>query len=227
LLREALHVGGKAYIEKEMIMSCEGHSDWVCWDGFLGAGDLVDGKPTPHHDDRFYTTGVAVNSLFDAYTVSVNGSTALEWINGTAPSADVLAMLRGGVRYLLEHYNNDSVSLANTFFSGSMKSVNGVVFFTPPNYIRDMATQVEYHCEHLRWRTILNRTSDMFWVVRGIVPEPEYEKMLSGSCGDILPWTTFEGYNSPQQTWPFWSAPVLSKSYAMLAFAKAKVLNLN
>jgi hypothetical protein len=222
-LRAALLSGGMAFLHGAMSPDCAGAE--ACWDGFLGAKDTdMKGRPTPHHDDRFFTTASAVRGLLALWTTRAPSPAAspaaetVQWLPGTPVAAKALA--GRGAAWLLAHHNGTARSFGNAFFSGSIHSFNTLPFLYPANVHLNVSSNVPFTCQN----TTGNWGDDTMFAWRGTATEAEYQKLLAAGCA----WARnesfkFDGFNGPTP-WPFWSAPPLSKAIALQVLSEVSTL---
>ena len=198
---------------------------YACWDGFLGHADAtLNGTLTPHYQDRFYTTAVAVNALLEAWTYAPNISARRQLCWAASTPMSVRTAVDGGVNWLLDAYlvhGDTPLQYENTFFSGSIHNLTSLPFFSPPNMQWQLNNLTQYNCAESWYNNMIG--DDTLWAVAGIMPDGAWQRIVQdGQCagGPIDVSNATAGYNSPISPWPYWSSPALSKAFAMAAMAK-------
>jgi hypothetical protein len=58
------------------------------------------------------------------------------------------------------------------------------------------------------------------FAVQGYIPKAQYDKWLGQQWFGVNVPASFDGYNAPNEFFPYWSAPSFTKSVALLALAK-------
>ena len=211
LLSKALRGNATAYLLRTRAGDCRAAAV-SCWDDFLGKADTdARGRPQPGHEDRYFTTAVALEALLGTWTLRDASPHGLRraWLPDTPPA--VRSAVAGAVDWVLRHYR--TAPAHNCFYSGSVKGNNGTLPFYYPANVRERPRDgAPVNCSGPA------PTADMLFAVRGLIPEAQYEALLSGSCfGHHVP-RAFEGFD--RVVFPFWSAPVLTKAVALSALSK-------
>ena len=65
---------------------------------------------------------------------------------------------------------------------------------------------------------------DMLDLVKGVIDEGEYQKMLDEIWFFAKTPRKFSGYNVPSSSFPFWSSPSLTYATSLLALSKYETL---
>jgi len=191
--------------------------DLAFWDDFLGEGDLDwFGQPDPHHDDRLFSTAVAMNALIDTWTQS-NQHCQLSWISETPK--EVVEAVNGGSRFLQRYISGDEYVLSNAFFSGSVKGMAQLPFSYPSNRL-----------EYLN-HTLLPPNPDIEFVsnelidaVESVIAKSDYEFQLNQTHFGMRTSLQFPGYNG-QGVFPYWSSEPLTQAVGMLSLSKCQRIN--
>lgn len=226
LLTKALRIGGMQWLQGNAHNNCDSpngpSAKEACWEGFLGQGDKnANNQSTPHADDRFFTTAVALNALLDTWSVRTpNASHAFSWMQTTPAEAKLLAA--GAVRYLFRAAQNESTVYENGFFSGSVKGFADLPFFVPPNTIINMSNGETFTCATYNSSDIGDAT---YFAVRGQMSDAAFNAVLRNGCAGNPMITNFTGYNDPKAAFPYWSSVPLSKAFGMMALAKVANMN--
>ena len=216
ILRSASQAGGLAYIRSTAKTNCGGEGR-ACWTGFLGQADTdFENHSMPSADDRFYSTAAALNALLDIYTTESDDGKRLRWAADVP--ADARSLIVQATNWILDHYKLPDTTYFNCFFSGSVKSSHTLPFFFPTNRIINMNNETAYTCD--KFQPHGNLQNWMLFGVQGTIPESDYQRLVKEGCAGLPSLVDFTGYNFDDSPWPFWSAPVLSKAWAMLALAK-------
>eukprot|EP01129_Flabellula_baltica_P016964 TRINITY_DN925_c0_g2_i1.p1 TRINITY_DN925_c0_g2~~TRINITY_DN925_c0_g2_i1.p1 ORF type:complete len:626 (+),score=134.24 TRINITY_DN925_c0_g2_i1:27-1904(+) len=182
------------------------------WDDFLGDGDEENGKPKIRGEDRIYSTSVAVNALLDVWTVE-GENCARKWVSDVDP--EVKDKIGKAIAWLEHYIMKDTYAHENAFFSGSVKGMAQLPFLYPANRI-----------EYFNGTAIPPRgpgsvvIDDMLDLVKGVIDEDEYQKMLQEIWFFAPTPTTFTTYNVPGSTFPYWSSPSLTYATTLVALSK-------
>ena len=240
-LKSALRSGAMTYITDHVNKSCWGNCDeslanQSCWDGFLGNGDTDSkGERTPHYEDRFFSTGVVLNTLLDTWTVSDLSAkpATLRWLADTPTASKLLAAQASSYLHHALHFSN--TSFENAFFSGSAKYWEQYPFWYPANTRVDVRTNATLDCDAMSVVELQDNFYYYFMGASGIMSSAEFERLAARGCCNVSAPTWFSGYNGwrefgphhprpPLNAWPFWSAPVMSKALALQGLAKMRLL---
>ncbi len=158
--------------------------DGVFWRGVFENGS-----------DRVYSRSVAINALLDIWTVKAQPEAGLVWMPNT-PS-EVKAVVRKGVRWLVQAITVRGLSLYNACFSGSIRGYATLPFHFPTNV----------HETH---------GDVMIFGVRGLMGESQYEDRLAQSKARLKKGILGEG----SQHFSYWVSPVVTQATVLLALAK-------
>ena len=195
----------------------------VWWDEFLGDADTdAQGNPAPLHEDRLFTTAMALNALMASWTTQSADSGALAW--ASTPSSQLLQTISGGCAFLdaeLVRSGPGAFAPSNAFFSGSVKGRTTLPFNYPTNSWRFVnGSTVPW--QQVSWDMI---GDDLGVSFSGVVAESDYQTMLANNPLGVQAPTVFKGYNVDGQGMVFWNSPVLTYAAGMLALAQCAALN--
>jgi hypothetical protein len=195
-------------------MSLDKTSEYAHWDDFLGNADKnLRGYPAPKYEDRIFSTSVAVNALIDIWAEDADEILALD-----KKTPDLVRdAIFFGANFLSRNY--DSFPKENSFFSGSIKGVDGVPFFYPAN-VYEYLDGTPAGCDEKA-----NSTSTGLLVgVSGLMDREIYAEKMKQKCfGRYVP-VEFKGYNCDGCIFPYWSSPALTAGTTLLALSKARRL---
>ncbi|GAM17627.1 hypothetical protein SAMD00019534_008020, partial [Acytostelium subglobosum LB1] len=184
------------------------------WQDFLGNDDTLFGKKKEYGEDRFASSALALNALYDTWTFPIPGGPKRVWRQETPPT--LKAIIEGGVSYLKDNVMFDSSKTYNAFFSGSMKSMSSFPLFFPSNL-----------CQYFNGTTCNPNaqpggdTMEIIGAVSGVINETEYQQMLTETWfGSAVPisWTSYN-----PSAFPYWSSTPLTYGLTILALSKSTV----
>jgi len=158
--------------------------DGVFWEGVFENGS-----------DRVYSSSVAINALLDTWTVKAQPEAGLVWMPNT-PS-EVKAVVRKGVRWLVQAITVRGLSLYNACFSGSIRGYATLPFHFPANVHETYGDM-------------------MIFGVRGLMGESQYEDRLAQSKARLKKGILGMG----SQHFSYWVSPVVTQAIVLLALAK-------
>jgi hypothetical protein len=92
--------------------SDENEENYIHWDEFLG-----NYANKTRAEDRNFATAMAVNALYDIWTVTKNNTRY--WIDGVPQN--VTDSIKKGINYINDHIDAWLAKNVNAFFSGSVK----------------------------------------------------------------------------------------------------------
>jgi hypothetical protein len=187
---------------------------WMFWDGFLGENDVdAFGFSTPHHDDRLFTTAVAVNTLLDAWTREC-GAAELCFLAST-PASVKSALIRG-VAFLVAQTEDSSYQPLNAFFSGSVKGTAQQPWAFPANYLFYVnGTRLS-----LNQTNTVNISPTLIFGMRGVVNAAEYQRMVKEKHFGADTPVEFPATGFNASPFPFWCSEALTWSFMLRAIAK-------
>eukprot|EP00386_Alphamonas_edax_P001715 GDKI01005145.1.p1 GENE.GDKI01005145.1~~GDKI01005145.1.p1 ORF type:complete len:730 (-),score=208.05 GDKI01005145.1:132-2321(-) len=217
------------WLMKEMQTQNAGQHTVAFWDDFLGNGDEKHGQPNEKHQDRLFSTAQAMNVLLNVWGVWDKQKGSFRMLEATPKH--VLRALEQSARWLRTYItpntpdHSKKFAPLNTFFSGSARGPSSLTFVHPSNYARHInGTRFDPPHEG----KFGPETGAMFcssFGITGVVGRSEYSKMLEQTWFGQKTATEFAGFNSPDaQGWPFWSAPALTYSAALLALSRYGVV---
>ncbi|KAL4433134.1 hypothetical protein ABPG74_010829 [Tetrahymena malaccensis] len=182
----------------------------VYWESFLGNYANI-----TRHEDRLYSTVAATNALLDTFTSSSSNRKQRKWILQTP--IKVKLILDKAINFISRVYADPNTSYDNAFFSGSVKGLDSLPFFYPFNEVRYLSNNQTVDPQNLDFSAI---NQDLLAVVKGYIPDEEYQRLLS------LKWFTkdvpqnFTGFNAPKDGFPYWSSEAITQVFIIQAIAK-------
>eukprot|EP01133_Synstelium_polycarpum_P009146 gene9146-10731_t len=188
----------------------------VYWDDFLGQDDTLFGEPIRYGDDRFFSSSLALNTLFDTWTLPVAQQPGARQWKANTPST-IRSAIHLASAYINANILNHPEQTFNSFFSGSLKGMSTFAIFYPSNYCYLInGTQCDPH--------ISNPSEyEMIAAMSGVVSEATYQELVKEKWVNESTPTNWISYNpSP---FPFWSSKPLTYSLSILALSKAIILN--
>ncbi|XP_019646956.1 PREDICTED: uncharacterized protein LOC109487404 [Branchiostoma belcheri] len=181
------------------------------FDDFLGDGDKdIFGRPKIHGEDRIFSTAQVVNTLLATWTTFNRTSKKLVWIEETP--ADVKTLVSEAVSWLEKNTLSGRYKPYNAFFSGSTKGLSSVPFLYPANFV-----------QYLNGSAVppaANVSFDVIAGVTGVIDPDEYQKMVEQPHFGYATPTKFDGFNGPENFFPFWSSEPYTYATVMLALAQ-------
>ncbi|KAL9653326.1 hypothetical protein ABK040_001962 [Willaertia magna] len=198
----------KNSVTKNLLNLVKCNNEEAYWDDFLG-----DYNTTNYGEDRIFSTSLAINTLFDIWTIE-RVPTKREFINTTPQQ--VKDIINKGITYLNHYIFEYSSSKENAFFSGSIKGTNDYPFYYPMNV-----------CNYLNGTKINPNldngdaiSSKLMVGVQGMIDENVYngDLMKRKWFGGKVPVDGFKGFQYDE--FPYWSSPGLTYSITQLVFTK-------
>ncbi|XP_078676657.1 uncharacterized protein LOC144913686 [Branchiostoma floridae x Branchiostoma belcheri] len=187
------------------------HGQETFFDDFLGDGDKdIFGRPKIHGEDRIFSTAQVVNTLLATWTTFNRTSKKLVWIEETP--ADVKTLVSQAVSWLEKNTLSGRYKPYNAFFSGSTKGLSSVPFLYPANFV-----------QYLNGSAVppaANVSFDVIAGVTGVIDPDEYQKMVEQPHFGYATPTKFDGFNAPENFFPFWSSEPYTYATVMLALAQ-------
>lgn len=188
LLQSAVEKYGTQQLLKKS-KTCDGTG--ICWDDFLGNADSP-----PTYADRLFSTSIALNALFDTWTV--NSKAGRSWKPETP--ANVLTAAKSAAVWLNSYVLSGKYPAENVFFSGSVKSPTLSMPFDYPTNFHHWLNGTAVTCQFSPQLT----STDLVVAVSGYIPPAEYDKLLNKTCfGNVAP-TSYPGMNCDDCTFPYW-----------------------
>ncbi|EGC30515.1 hypothetical protein DICPUDRAFT_157748 [Dictyostelium purpureum] len=167
----------KSYITKFLLKKVKRSANECYWEDFLGNGDSLDGKPVNYSEDRFFSTSCAINILIDTWSTPMHkGSNQIKW-KENLPS-EIKKLVDSSYSYLIENILKNKDMDNNIFFSSHTKGKATTITNYPSNITIDVTTGAhhsESNADELLSKKILVA------LVRGVIDENEYNKMLDES----------------------------------------------
>ena len=172
---------------------------------FLGnAGNYSRGE------DRLFSTGLAFNSLLNIWTFKNVSNNNFYYIENTPER--VKTIINGSVNYIIKNINGCFASLENSFFSGSVKTLDTLPFFYPGNYFKYLNGTDIPDTENPN-----NISFDLIAGTKIMTPE-EFEINLNKTYFGRKPPQEFKGFNN--SPFAFWSSPAMTYSINLLGLTK-------
>eukprot|EP00742_Colponemidia_sp_Colp-10_P006691 GILJ01007172.1.p1 GENE.GILJ01007172.1~~GILJ01007172.1.p1 ORF type:complete len:666 (+),score=82.46 GILJ01007172.1:34-2031(+) len=218
-LIDILHDPLKVHGTQQLLSRAIVDDSFAYWDDIIGGGDNRFA-----HDDRFFSTAMAVNALLDIWTATVPCTHSpfkckmrRTWDKGA--SETIRNIVERGVLWLSTVFKH--TSRQNAFFSGSVKSDRGEPFIFPSNYMQTLSG------DKLDCNSSLSNPSRVVIGVSGMIARDDYSLLLNSTCfGKSVP-TVDPGFNCPSCTAPYWSSETLADAAALLALTKWSALKLD
>lgn len=183
---------------------------WLFWDDFLGNADS-----TPSYDDRLFSTAMALNALMDIWTTTAVQEGRTRRVYKPSVPARVKDAVLSAAGFLSANALGSAYKRENAFFSGSVKSAESVPFFYPSNYKQAYNGSV-ITCDS----PVSEASTDLIIGVSGVIPEIQYNVLLSTPCFGMSPPVADPGSNCASCAFPYWSSPALTDATALLALSK-------
>eukprot|EP01133_Synstelium_polycarpum_P015514 gene15514-18425_t len=189
----------------------------VYWDDFLGNDDTLFGEPIKYGEDRFFSSSLALNALFDCWSMPVANQPGVRTWKTNTPAA-VRSTLHLGSAYIDANILDHPEQTFNSFFSGSVKGASTMATSYPSNAC------VLFNGDTCNSHNPNPNDEDvMVAAMSGVVSEATYQVMIKETWFNHTVPTNWTGFNP--SLFPFWSSTPLTHSLSMLALSKAIVLN--
>ncbi|KAH3765840.1 hypothetical protein Pelo_2376 [Pelomyxa schiedti] len=201
----------------EFLISTATNTSDVYWEQWLGAADKDEnGEPSPHPDDRLFTTGAAIVDLINIWT-DKGTDNKLYWKSSTPSS--VKSIVRAAADYVNRTAVSSDALYYNAFFSGSVKGESTLPYAYPANYleyINGTALPPNPDTDDV--------TTDLIIGMKGVLSSADYQAMVEEVHFDAFNTPVeFQSYNDVQ-VFPFWSAEPLTLALDLLALTKVDLL---
>ncbi len=184
---------------------------------FLGLNDTnILGKRIKNEDDALFSTAQAINTLICTWTSQNPSTKRLEWKSNVP--AKVIQLVSSSVDWLVDNiFRNHKYKPLNAFFSGSVKSTETFPFFYPANYGQFFNGTTVTDVDNV------SLFSDIFQLIRGVngaIDKQEFEELIKKKHFGFDTVVDFQGYNSVDMPFTFWSSEPYTYAVALLAISQ-------
>jgi hypothetical protein len=180
-------------------------NDQIYFQEFLGnSGNYTRGE------DRLFSTGLAFNSLLNIWTNKYPSNNTFYYLENTPER--VKTIITKSVNFVMKNINKYFISLENTFFSGSVKTLDTFPFFYPGNYFKYLNGTDIPNTDNTSYIS-----ADLIAGTKVMSPE-EFESNLNKTFFGRKPPQKFIGFNS--QPFPYWSSPAMTYSINLIGLTK-------
>ncbi|KAI3653490.1 hypothetical protein MP228_001437 [Amoeboaphelidium protococcarum] len=226
--RDKLELAMKYYGTVELIREVECQKDQCYWDEFLGNADSAFGRAHEKHEDRVFSTAMALNALIDTFTTKAvtTGSDSLKLKLDRGVPSNVRQVIEKGHTFMAKYANK--YPKENAFFSASIKTAETTPVSFPHNSFKWLNGTDAGPCSKFSnpFEFGILNVARVVASVSGYIEEDKYQDMIKNQVcfGNHVP-ENLNSANLSTALFPYWSSPALTNSMQLLTLAKYEAIS--